>query len=88
MPFLVRHAAGLPPATHPALPPQFGIYEWHPDGSQKRVLRKSGLLLQHWFKRLPGSVAEILRGRRTEAAEPEAKADGRPMGRALEVAAA
>lgn len=67
---------------------KFGIYEWHPDGSQKRALRKSGLLLQHWFKRLPGSVAEILRGRRAPAAEPEAKAAGQFMGQALEAAAA
>lgn len=31
---------------------RFGIFEWNPDGTQARILKKSGAALKGWFKRL------------------------------------
>ncbi|PSC70754.1 glycoside hydrolase [Micractinium conductrix] len=42
---------------------RFGMFRWENDGSQKRIARKSAALLQRWYERLPGRVAELLRTR-------------------------
>ena len=39
------------------------MFRWENDGSQKRIARKSAALLQRWYERLPGRVAELLRTR-------------------------
>lgn len=56
-------------------PPQFGMFEWNDDGSQKRTRRKSVALLEQWFRQLPGRVAQHLLERRRAAAAGAGKDD-------------
>lgn len=37
------------------------MYEWKPDGSQKRRLRPSAVLLRNWFAELPGRLAQYMK---------------------------
>ena len=43
------------------------MYRWEDDGTQKRIPRKSVALLQHWFQKLPGRVAELVQSRKAAA---------------------
>lgn len=52
-----------PPPPHPNSPPQFGMYRWENDGTQKRTPHKSVGLLRQWYEKLPRRVAELLQGR-------------------------
>ena len=34
----------------------FGLFAWHPDGSQRRTMRKGTAAIADLFKRLPGNI--------------------------------
>lgn len=59
------------------------MYEWKPDGSQKRRLRPSAVLLRNWFVELPGRLAQYM-----QAAHDKEKAAARAAAKLEKLAAA